>query len=366
LLTKEEILRYDRQIKVKSFGVEGQLKLKQAKVLVIGAGGLGCPALQYMAAAGVGQIHIVDGDIVGESNLQRQLLFNTNDLGQFKAETAAIKLKLINPFIQISFKNQFLSAKMALDTFKEFDLIMDCCDNFGTRYLINDVCLLYNLPFVSSSLYQREAQLGVFNVAMNDGNYSAAYSDVYPENNKSASSLDCNAAGVTATLPGIMGVLQANEAIKYFTDKNNCILNQLLLLNSTTLETIFIAIEKSQNPKSISRELILGKLYEIPCSTASTCDIDNNGLKQILQNNYKIIDVREFQESPSIKNDSIVNIPLSVLENCINEIAGFDRIVFVCKSGIRSKKAVEMVSKKLSNKQLYSYKFGIEELIKVI
>ncbi|MBL7896823.1 MAG: HesA/MoeB/ThiF family protein [Bacteroidia bacterium] len=366
MLTNDEILRYDRQLKTKAIGLEGQLRLKQAKVLLIGAGGLGCPALQYMAAAGIGKIHILDGDIVNESNLQRQLLFTTNDVGKYKAEVAAGKLQLINPFIDITFQNQFLSATLALSLFPLYNLIVDCSDNFGTRYLINDVCLLNNLAFVSASLYQTEAQLGTFNMILGNNTRSASYSDIFPESDKNAQSLNCNAAGVIATLPGIMGVMQANEVLKYYTDKTNCLTNQLLLLNAINLKTSFFKFEASNSTTKVSEKFILNKTYDIPCSTSNKLVIDASELQQIPKNIYTIIDVREKNELPIISSHKIINIPLSVLNERMDELKKYNSIIFVCKSGVRSKKAAQLAKEKLIDLQIYSYKNGIEELIKLI
>lgn len=366
MLSDAEILRYDRQLKTKAIGVEGQLRLKQAKVLLVGAGGLGCPALQYMTAAGIGRIHILDGDTVSESNLQRQLLFTTNVVGSYKAETAAHKLKLVNPFVEITYQNQFLNAPLALNIFPDYDLIVDCSDNFGTRYLINDVCLLKHLPFVSASLYQTEAQLGTFNVLLNNNERSASYSDLFPESDKNNLSLDCNTAGVVATLPGIMGVMQANEVIKYFTNKTNCLTNQLLLLNAITLKTNFFLFKASGSTVALSEEYILNKTYDVPCSTPNNIVIDLGELSQIAKDKYTIIDVREINELPIIRSTKIINIPLSILNERIEDLKQYNNILFVCKSGVRSKKAALLAKEKLTDLQIYSYKNGIEELIKWI
>lgn len=364
MLTQEDILRYDRQIKTEFVGAEGQIRLKNAKVLVVGAGGLGCPALQYLTAAGIGKIHILDGDRVSLSNLQRQPLFSTSDINKYKAETAAQKLTSLNPLIEITYQNEFLSATLALELFPNYDLIVDCSDNFGTRYLINDVCLLYNLTFVSAALYQTEGQLGTFNVFLENKKRSAGYSDFFPENTMSQVSLDCNEVGVVATLPGIMGLMQANEVLKYFINPSTCVTNQLLLLNATTLKTNFIKMDGSNTSHQLSKNNILTKTYHLPvCESFSNYIVDDVQLSRLSNNNYQLIDVREKDELPIVTQQNIINIPLSVFNDKMHELSQYKSIIFVCKSGVRSKQAYELVNEKYPHLQIHVYKKGIEDLL---
>lgn len=364
MLNKDEIIRYDRQIKVAAIGSVGQQQLKQAKILIIGAGGLGCPALQYLSAAGVGNITVIDGDTVSESNLQRQILFNEHDLGKPKAEVAVKKAALINPHIHLRFINEFLSVQLALKLFPEFDLILDCCDNFGTRYLVNDVCLLNSLPFVSSALFRTEGQLGTFNVLQNNGTYSASYRDFFPDVQKSNAALDCNEAGVIATLPGIMGIYQANEVIKYFTHKEQCCINKLMMVNIWDLTHFQIAIDPADKKTDITKEQIESSNYQLPCKSSLLQLIGIDELKNLLlKENTIIVDVREEHEFPEVQSELIYHLPLSILEKKADFFSNHTSVIFVCKSGVRSKTALGIIQKIFPDKDLYSFKHGIELLI---
>lgn len=363
MLGKDEIKRYDRQIKVKSIGMKGQENLKKARVLIIGAGGLGCPALQYLSAAGIGNITVMDGDTVSESNLQRQILFNHNETGKYKAEIAVIKAQLINPFVNLHFINEFLTVQSALQLFPDYDLILDCCDNFGTRYLINDVCTLYKLPFVSSALYQTEGQIGVFNVELSEGVFSTNYRDVFTDVSKSNASLNCNEAGVISTLPGIMGILQANEVLKYFIDKTSCCIDQLIIFNTISLNQFNIQIEANALKPILSKTEIQNTDYNLPCLAVNNDLVDDDTLPKLLKEELFIVDVREFNELPIVNSDLIYNSPLSSLETNSNFFADKNRILFVCKSGMRSKKALDLMKAIYPDKQCYSYKNGIEHLL---
>lgn len=367
MLSQEEILRYDRQLKVAAIGVAGQEKLKMARVLIIGAGGLGCPVLQYLAAAGVGNITVIDGDNVSESNLQRQILFTHTDIGKSKSQTAALKASEMNPYINVSFIHEFLSVQKALTVFESYDLIIDCCDNFGTRYLVNDVCLLYKLPFISSALFRTEAQFGIFNVLMNNGTFSSCYRDFFPESAKSNTVLDCNEAGVVATLPGIMGLYQANEAIKYLIQKENCSINKIMIFNCWDLSHFFLNINPSSNVRRITREHIESTQYHLPCSTSPDKIIDIHELLNLISSpETVIVDVREEHEVPLVMTPNIHRLPLSILETKIAFFENINSVIFVCKSGIRSKKALDLLESKYPNKYFYSFKHGIETLLQYL
>lgn len=364
MLTEKEIFRYDRQIKLDAVGLTGQEKLKAAKVLIIGAGGLGCPVIQYLAAAGIGHITIIDGDVISESNLQRQILYNQIEIGLPKAETAAAKAKLINPYIQVNHIYDFLNNQLALSLFKDYSLVIDCCDNFGTRYLVNDVCTLYKIPFISSALFRLEGQIGTFNVQQADGTYSSNYRDVFPETQKSSDSLDCNEAGVISTLPGIMGMYQANEALKYFLAPEKCCTNKITIINAWDFNQIELEVSKNTESETIyTKQEIETTNYHLPCKTHVTSVIDVTELNQLLSKGTTlIIDVREEKEIPEIISEKIIKAPLSTLENNLSRFAESDNIVFVCKSGVRSKKALHLFENKYPNKKCYSFKYGIEVL----
>ncbi|HET7361891.1 MAG TPA: HesA/MoeB/ThiF family protein, partial [Salinimicrobium sp.] len=201
--------RFERQKILPEFGSEGQQKLSTAKVLVIGAGGLGCPALLYLAAAGVGTIGIADGDSISESNLNRQTLFGHNDIGKAKAETAAGILQEKYPDINFQVIPHFLTSENALEVLENYDLVLDGSDNFGTRYMINDACVLLGIPLIMGAIYQYEGQLSVFNYGENP----VSYRDIYPVPPKANEIPNCSETGVLGVLPGIIGNLQAAETI---------------------------------------------------------------------------------------------------------------------------------------------------------
>ena len=209
---KNESERYSRQLILTEIGAEGQLKLKNASVLVIGAGGLGCPLLQYLAATGVGKIGIVDGDVVERSNLPRQILFSENDLGKNKALVAKEKLMQLNPEISVEAFPEFLNAENAMELIQPYEIIVDGSDNFASRYLVNDVCVKQNKPFISGSVFQFEGQAGVFNFK-NSGTYRC----LFPEPPLPQERPDCSEIGVLNIVPGTMGLLMANEVIKLIT-----------------------------------------------------------------------------------------------------------------------------------------------------
>ena len=224
--------RYQRQIILKQFGEAGQQKLQQAKVLVVGAGGLGCPALQYLVAAGVGNIGIVDGDVVSLSNLHRQPLYTTFDIGFSKAEKAKHSLSKLNPEIFITAYNQRLTPQNALTILSAYDIILDATDNFASRYLINDACVMLNKILVFGAVSQFEGQVAVFNCIGKNGTAPVNYRDLFPTPPKDDEVLNCAEAGVLGVLPGIIGTMQANETIKLITGLGKPLINSLLTYNA--------------------------------------------------------------------------------------------------------------------------------------
>jgi adenylyltransferase/sulfurtransferase len=215
--SKEELSRYDRHIIIPDFGFEAQKKLKAAKVFVVGSGGLGSPSLLYLAAAGVGTIGIIDFDVVDDSNLQRQVLFGVNEIGQLKVEAAKKRLEALNPHITIKIYNEQLSSKNALDILKDYDVVADGTDNFPTRYLVNDACVLLGKPNVFGSIFQFEGQVSVFNYRDKNGVLGPNYRDLYPAPPPPGLVPSCAEGGVLGVLPGIIGSLQALEVIKVIT-----------------------------------------------------------------------------------------------------------------------------------------------------
>ena len=229
---KELYERYQRQIILPEFGEEGQQKLLKAKVLVIGAGGLSCPVLQYLTAAGTGTIGIVDDDVVALNNLHRQVLYSVGDIGSSKAERARHILHQLNPEIKILPYNERLTVQNALILFDEFDIIIDGTDNFSTRYMINDACVLMNKPLVYGAISQFEGQVSVFNFRQTENEEAVNYRDIFPDPPKEGEVLNCAEAGVLGALPGIIGTMMANETIKLITGIGEPLANQLLTYNA--------------------------------------------------------------------------------------------------------------------------------------
>jgi len=266
MLSKEEITRYSKQLLLPEIGKVGQEKLKSARVLVIGAGGLGCPVLQYLAAAGVGTIGIVDHDVVDETNLQRQVLYSTEDVGRLKAIVASERVSEMNPFVKCEVASWKLESLNAIEIISSYDIVVDCTDNFETRYLINDACILSNKPFVYGGVHKFEGQLSVFNFISADKNPGPTYRCAFPEPHPEETMLNCSLTGVIGTLPGIVGTLQANEVIKMITGIGDVCSGKILLINSLTLNFSEIKIQRDENlwcdiPKS--KEELKNKNYFI-------------------------------------------------------------------------------------------------------
>jgi sulfur-carrier protein adenylyltransferase/sulfurtransferase len=232
MLSSSDKEKYSRQISVPGFGIQGQEKLKNSSVLVIGAGGLGCPALLYLASCGVGSITIADHDTIALSNLPRQILFGHNDIGKSKAIVAGEKLKLLHPESNVTAIAEQITSENADTLIANHDVILDCTDNFETRYLINDACLKADKVLVSASLYRFQAQVYVINFLLPDGKRSADYRTLFPNANLSDAQVDCNAAGVIGSLAGMAGTIQATEAIKIISGSGDVLANKILFINA--------------------------------------------------------------------------------------------------------------------------------------
>jgi sulfur-carrier protein adenylyltransferase/sulfurtransferase len=240
--------KYQRQISIPKIGVDGQQQLLDAKVLVVGAGGLGCPALQYLVAAGVGNIGIVDGDVVSKSNLPRQILFYESDLGKLKVECAKENLTKLNSAANISIFPFYIDNKNAIDIIQLWDVIVDCSDDFATRYLLNDVCVILEKPLVYGAIYGDQGQIAVFNLKQ-ENNFSTNYRDIFSNSPAKGEVPTCEELGVLGVLPGTIGVLQANEVIKIITNLENCLANKLFLLNLSTYDAITFEVMKNSTVK---------------------------------------------------------------------------------------------------------------------
>ena len=357
--TKEELARYNRHIIIPEFGIEAQKKLKAAKVLVIGSGGLGSPLLLYLAAAGVGTLGIVDLDVVDDSNLQRQVLFGVQDIGIPKVEAAKIRLKQLNPHIKIKTYNTQFTSKNALEIIKDYDAVADGTDNFPTRYLVNDASVLAGIPNVYASIFQFEGQVSVFNYTDKNGTKGPNYRDLYPTPPEPGLIPNCAEGGVLGVLPGIIGSLQANEVIKVITGVGEPLSGRFFVFDALTFETRTLKITKRANSTEI-KELIDYEQFcgisaiEKPVKEISTLELENwisNG------EDFQIIDVRETSEYEQI-NIGAHLIPLGEVIARNHEIEREKKVVIHCRSGARSAKAIRQLEE-IGFDNLYNLKGGI-------
>ena len=357
--------RYQRQIQLKEIGQLGQDKIAKAKVLIIGAGGLGCPALQYLAAAGVGTIGIVDFDVVEMSNLQRQILYTVDDIGQPKAITAAKRVEALNPEIKIDTYNIQITNKNALEILENYDIIIDGSDNFVTRYLINDACILLDKPLIYGAVLRFEGQIGVFNLTDKTTNSKTNYRDLFPKPPDLDSAISCNEVGVLGVIPGIIGTMQATEALKIITGIGKPLTNKIISYNA--LENTFYDFEIVENanpsidyPKN--KSAFLNYNYNWFCNTnldVATLSVEEfENLRK--QEKITIIDIREKGELPFVDEFSFQLIPLNEFENRVATIQTENKIVVFCKSGQRSLKAVKIIKEKYPNCRVFSLNGGIE------
>lgn len=344
--SKAELNRYARHLILPKFGEVGQLKLKKAKVLVIGAGGLGCPMLLYLVAAGVGEIGIVDFDVVDESNLQRQVLYAIDDIGKPKAEAAKERLLKLNPFVKIIVHPVQITRKNALDIISEYDVVADGSDNFPTRYLVNDACVILDKPNVYGSIFRFEGQVSVFNFLKDDKERGPNYRDLFPTPPLPELIPNCAEGGVLGVLPGIVGSMQASEVIKVITEIGEPLVGRLYLFDAENFETRTIKIKK--NPNVIIKKLID---YEVFCGvdtqTTDVKEINEETFEQWKKEgvDFQLIDVREPFEY-EITNLGGELIPLGVLLDNIDKIKTDKKVVIHCKTGKRSAKAISQLQAK--------------------
>src|SRR2546421_6705457 len=349
LLSKEEVLRYSRHLIMPEVGMEGQLKLKAAKVLCIGTGGLGSPLALYLAAAGVGTIGLVDFDVVDFTNLQRQIIHFTSDVGRPKLDSAADKLHDLNPMIEIQKFEERLTSANALGLFKQFDIIVDGTDNFPTRYLVNDACVLTGKPNVYGSIFRFEGQASVF--ATKEG---PCYRCLYPEPPPPGLVPSCAEGGVLGILPGLVGVMQATEVIKLILGKGEPLIGRLLLIDALAMK--FRELKLRKNPdcpvcgthptvtRLIDYNQFCGIRGEEAPVTSNVPEMQVEELKQKLDagEDVFVLDVREPHEY-QICNIGGHLIPLGDLPKRINELDSSREIVAHCRSGTRSAKAVNFL-----------------------
>jgi molybdopterin/thiamine biosynthesis adenylyltransferase/rhodanese-related sulfurtransferase len=348
-MTPQEQIRYQRHTSLTEIGTAGQLKFKQARVLVIGAGGLGCPVLQYLTAAGIGHIGIVDSDVVEESNLQRQILYATSDIGKSKAECSKQKLQEQNPFSHIESYPIRLDAGNAVALISDYDLVVDGSDNFQTRYLVNDACVIANKPFVFGSIYKFEGQVSVFNYQE-----GPTYRCLYPEPNDLGS---CAEVGVLGVLPGTIGCLMATEALKIISGAGHVLSGKLIVYDALKANFSSFSFQANEDNKQMTAILPFDDSCLVPVQEITALELKSRISKGEV---IAIIDVREEHEYAE-ENIAGKSIPLKTLLHNMHLIPKNIPVVIHCKSGARSRQAVEILMGK-GYTNTYSLMGGIDAM----
>ena len=351
-LTQEDLIRYSRHLSLPEVGINGQKKIKASMVLIVGVGGLGSPVALYLAAAGVGTIGLVDFDIVDESNLQRQVLFGVDQKDKSKLESATERLKNLNPHTKYILHEVALSSENALDIIKNYDIVIDGTDNFPTRYLVNDACVLLGKPNVYGSIYRFDGQVSIFNY-----NEGPCYRCLYPSPPPPGLVPSCAEGGVLGVLPGIIGTLQANEALKIILNIGDLMVNRFLLFDALAMEFNELKIVKDDNCVVCGSNPSITKLidYKQFCGIQNDNNLQDEEFDEISVhelndrfNNNKIctvLDVREIHEVQIAKIKGTIHIPMKEVQNRINELNFNEEIIVHCKTGKRSAKICKILIK---------------------
>ena len=347
-LTREEVARYSRHLIIPDVGMAGQKRLKNAKVLVVGAGGLGSPALLYLAAAGVGTLGIVDFDVVDESNLQRQVIHGQSDIGRPKAESARDAIREVNPLVTVRTHEERLEASNALDIFAGYDLVVDGTDNFATRYLVNDACVLLGKPYVWGSIFRFEGQASVFWADPPGGVPGVNYRDLYPEPPPPGMVPSCAEGGVLGVLCASIGSVMVTEAIKLVTGIGETLLGRLMVYDALemTYRTIRIRRDPAAEPVTalVDYEAFCGVVSDGALQAAAGSTITPGELKARFEagDDFMLVDVREPHEFEIVRIPGSVLIPKDRILSgeALSELPQDRPIVLHCKSGVRSAEAL--------------------------
>jgi len=367
-LSNEEIMRYSRHLIMPEVGMQGQRRLKASSVLMIGTGGLGAPVGMYLAAAGVGRIGIVDFDVVEQSNLQRQIIHGTKDLGRRKIESARDRLRDINPHIEIETHETRLTSQNAIQLFRNYDIIVDGTDNFPTRYLVNDACVLTGKPNIYGSIFRFEGQASVFWAER-----GACYRCLYPEPPPPGLVPSCAEGGVLGVLPGIVGSIQANETIKLILGAENLLVNRLLLFDAWQMKFREFKLRKDPNCPVCGPQPTITKLIDYeefcglraqpsahpPQSKLDEITATELNARRLRGEPLQIIDVREPHEFEIARIPGTRLIPLGHVVMRMNEIDDSVETVVHCKGGVRSAKAIEALKRAGFTGRLVNLKGGI-------
>ncbi len=370
--SKAEIERYSRHLLIPEFGMEAQRKLKEAKVLVVGSGGLGSPLLQYLAAAGVGSLGIVDYDVVDASNLQRQVIFGAESVGKAKVDEAKKRIQSLNPYIEVKTYNSLLTSENALEIIRDYDLVADGTDNFATRYLVNDACVLLDKPNIYASIFRFDGQVSVFNYVDSDGQRGPNYRDLFPTPPPPGLVPSCAEGGVLGVLPGIIGSLQALEVIKVITGIGEPLSGRLFVFDALSFSSRILKVRPDPanplNGENPSQTQLID--YEDFCGAGHVEEEFNTQLhvaaisvkdlqKLKVENaDFQLIDVREPHEY-DIVNIGGELIPLGEIEQHIGKISQNKQVIIHCRTGVRSAKAIQKLESQFGFSNLYNLTGGI-------
>ena len=371
ILNSDEIERYQKHLTLKEIGKKGQLKLKNSSVLCIGAGGLGSSVLIYLAAAGIGKIGIVDNDYVEKSNLQRQIVHETSTIGNLKIDSARERIKRLNPNTRVLTFDKRIIKENAIEIIREFDIICDCSDNFATRYLINDACLMLNKPLIFGSVQGFEGQVSVFNLHKKSPNLR----DLLPESPLNNAVPSCAEYGVVGVSTGLIGILQVNEIIKIFLKKGEILDGKILIFDLLNMNMKKLNLKSDQVNKRVKNLSQFMDFY-----SNNECFEKNNQIKRISASDFLslfktkpneilLIDVRENEEFSNYALEGSVSIPLSQLNQksdleFIKKDSLIKEIFTICKSGKRSEKASKILSKfKIQSRSIEG---GIEKIKEIL
>ncbi|WP_258104075.1 HesA/MoeB/ThiF family protein [Marinoscillum sp. MHG1-6] len=348
-LSAREKDRYSRHILLENIGLEGQLKLKSASVLMIGAGGLGCPTLQYLSAAGIGKIGIIDEDKVSRSNLQRQILYTEQDIGQLKVDVAKQRLEAMNPDIEISTYPEALNASNAISLFEEYDLIVEGSDNFTTKYLANDAAVLTGKTLVMASIFKYESQLSVYNYQN-----GPTYRCLFPKPMNAQEMPTCSEVGVMGVITGITGGYMANEVLKIILGTGDVLSGKLLSLNTLSMDNIIFPFEKDPAIQVQKLETI-----NLICAapTSQIAEVDYSDYEQN-QEVFSLLDVRNAHER-EVASLGGLHIPLNEISKRYTELEDHDSILVYCASGKRSEQAIQQLQQLFPDKRYYNLTGGM-------
>ena len=370
-LNSDEEERYQKHLTLKEIGYEGQLDLKNSSVLCIGAGGLGSSVLLYLTATGIGKIGIIDNDHVEKSNLQRQIIHETNTIGNLKIDSARERIKKLNPNSKLVTFAERINPKNALEIIRQFDIICDCSDNFGTRYLINDACLILNKPLVFGSVQGFEGQVSVFNLHKKSPNLR----DLLPESPSKNAVPSCAEYGVLGVSTGLIGILQVNEIIKIILKKGEILDGEILIFDLLNMNMKKLHLKSDLSNKRIKNLSQFADFY-----SEDECSDKNNKINRINANDFNslykakpnkilLIDVRENEEFSTSAIEGSISIPLSHLNQksdleFIQKESLIKEVFTICKSGKRSEKASKILSKfKIKSRSIEG---GIEKVKKIL